>query len=114
MRMRTILKECMLSLSLLALSPFGANAAEMGTGGGLPYETWLMKLQHSTSGPVAFSIAVISIIVSGATLIFGGDLNHFFRSLIFLVLVMALIVSANSIMGQFFGVGAEIPLGAGL
>jgi type IV secretion system protein VirB2 len=41
-------------------------------------------------------------------LIFGGDLNGFFRTLIFLVLVMALLVGANNVMSSFFGAGAEV------
>jgi type IV secretion system protein VirB2 len=41
-------------------------------------------------------------------LIFGGELNHFFRSLIFLVLVMALTVGAQNMMSSFFGAGAVI------
>ena len=85
-----------------------ASAAD---GGGLPYETWLGKLRSSVSGPVAFSLALIGIVVAGGILIFGGDLNGFFRTLIFLVLVMALIVGANSIMGGLFSTGAVIAQG---
>ena len=44
----------------------------------------------------------------GIPLIFGGDLNGFFRTLIFLVLVMALLVGAQNVMSTFFGRGAEI------
>ena len=43
-------------------------------------------------------------------MIFGGDLNSFFRSMIFLVLVMALLVGAQNIMSSFFGHGALIGL----
>ncbi|MNO08629.1 hypothetical protein D3C81_2313800 [compost metagenome] len=46
--------------------------------------------------------------VAGGVLIFGGDLNGFFRTLIFLVLVMALIVGANNVMKNFFGTSAEL------
>ncbi|HOG03375.1 MAG TPA: conjugal transfer protein TrbC, partial [Accumulibacter sp.] len=50
----------------------------------------------------------------GGVLIFGGDLNGFFRTLIFVVLVMALLVGAQNMMSSFFGRGAEIvALGAG-
>ena len=40
--------------------------------------------------------------------IFGGDLNGFFRTLIFIVLVMALLVGAQNIMSTLFGKGAVI------
>ena len=57
---------------------------------------------------MAFTISIIGIVVAGAVLIFGGELNAFFRSLIFLVLVMGLIVGAQNMMTTFFGSGAEI------
>jgi type IV secretion system protein VirB2 len=62
------------------------------------------------TGPVAFALSIIGIVVAGGVLIFGGDLNGFFRTLIFLVLVMALLIAANNIMTSFFGAGAEVAL----
>lgn len=91
------------------LSSNYALAAE-GTGGALPYETWLTNLRNSVTGPVAFALSIIGIVVAGGVLIFGGDLNGFFRTLIFIVLVMALLIGAQNIMGSFFGRGAEIAL----
>jgi hypothetical protein len=52
--------------------------------------------------------AIIGIVVAGGVLIFGGELNAFFRSLIFIVLVMALTVGAQNMMSGLFGAGAEI------
>ncbi len=86
---------------------FEAHAAT-GAGGALPYETWLNALRTSVTGPVAFAVSIIGIVVAGGMLIFGGELNHFFRSLIFLVLVMALTVGAQNMMSAFFGTGAVI------
>jgi type IV secretion system protein VirB2 len=57
---------------------------------------------------VAFALSIIGIVIAGGVLIFGGDLNGFFRTLIFLVLVMALLVGAQNMMSSFFGKGAEI------
>ena len=82
--------------------------ASVGTGGGLPYETWLTSLQNSVTGPVAFTLSIIGIVVAGGVLIFGGDLNGFFRTLIFIVLVMALLVGAQNIMSTLFARGAVI------
>jgi type IV secretion system protein TrbC len=89
------------------LTPEQAFAAQ-GTGGSLPYESWLTNLRNSVTGPVAFALSIIGIVVAGGVLIFGGDLNGFFRTMIFLVLVMALLVGAQNVMGTFFGRGAEI------
>ena len=96
-----------LLIAYLLLVPGYAYAAE-GTGGSLPYEPWLVNLRNSVTGPVAFALSLLGIVVSGGTLILGGDLNGFFRSLMFLVLVMALLVGAQNMMSSFFGRGAEI------
>lgn len=95
-----------LCLSMLLL-PDPAVAAE-GTGGSLPYEPWLERLRGSVTGPVAFALSIIGIVIAGGVLIFGGDLNGFFRTLIFLTLVMALLVGAQNVMSTYFGRGAEI------
>ncbi len=93
-----------LALAFQASDTFAAA----GAGGALPYEGWLTSLQNSVTGPVAFALSIIGIVVAGGVLIFGGDLNAFFRSLIFVVLVMALIVGAQNMMANFFGKGAVI------
>lgn len=81
--------------------------ASVGGGGGLPYESWLVSLRNSVTGPVAFTLSIIGIVVAGGILIFGGELNAFFRTLIFIVLVMALLIGAQNIMTNLFA-GAVI------
>lgn len=92
---------------LLTASIHPALASE-GSGGSLPYESWLTNLRNSVTGPVAFTLAVVGIVVAGGILIFGGELSGFFRTLIFLVLVMALVIGAQNMISTFFGRGAEI------
>jgi type IV secretory pathway VirB2 component (pilin) len=94
-------------LAFLLLAPDHAFASE-GTGGSLPYEGWLTNLRNSVTGPVAFTLSMVGIVVAGGILIFGGELNAFFRTLIFIVLVMGLLVGAQNMMSTFFGRGAEI------
>lgn len=106
-RRARVLIGLMLLLTLLLLAPPPAFASE-GTGGSLPYESWLVNLRNSVTGPVAFALSVIGIVIAGGVLIFGGDLNGFFRTLIFLTLVMALLVGAQNVMSTFFGRGAEL------
>ncbi|NIA56995.1 conjugal transfer protein TrbC [Massilia sp. TW-1] len=96
-----------LLLAYVLLAPRYAFASE-GTGGSLPYESWLGNLRNSVTGPVAFALSLVGIVVSGGTLILGGDLNGFFRTMLFVVLVMALLVGAQNMMSTFFGRGAEI------
>ena len=99
----------MLFLALWLLLPEVALASE-GVGGTLPYESWLVNLRNSVTGPVAFSLSMIGIVVAGGVLVMGGDLSGFFRTLIFIVLVLALLVGAQNMMSNFFGRGAEIAL----
>ena len=57
---------------------------------------------------MAFTLSIVGIVIAGGVLIFGGDLNGFFRTLFFLVLVMALLIGAQNMMSGLFGQGAEI------
>lgn len=100
-------KNIIYTILLVALSANAAYASDT-QGGSLPYESWLRTLQQSLTGPVAFSISLIGIVSCGATLILaGGEINKFMRSLIYIVLVMTLLVGANSLMTRFFN-GAVI------
>ena len=106
------LKLSVLNFSLIALAVFlllvpELALASVGGGGGLPYETCLVSLRNSVTGPVAFTLSIIGIVVAGGILIFGGELNAFFRTLIFIVLVMALLIGAQNIMTNLFA-GAVI------
>ena len=87
-----------------------AALASTGGSGALPYESWLDTLRQSITGPFAFTASIIGIVAAGATLIFGGDLNGFFRSMIFLVMTIALIIAANNLMSSFFGKSALVVL----
>lgn len=99
----------LLLVSLLCTVLIAPEAlASAGTGGDLPYESWLESLRNSVTGPVAFGVSLIGIVVAGCVLVFGGDMNGFWRSLVFLVLVMAMIIGASSMMTTFFGKGAVI------
>jgi type IV secretory pathway VirB2 component (pilin) len=95
----------MLALCLLAS---GEAYASEGIGGTLPYESWLMNLRNSVTGPVAFTLSMVGIVVAGGALVMGGDLSGFFRTLVFIVLVLAFLVGAQNMMSNFFGRGAEI------
>lgn len=107
LRSRVLFFSTAVLLAVILLAPAHAYASE-GTGGGLPYESWLTNLRTSVTGPVAFALSIIGIVVAGGVLIFGGDLNGFFRTMIFITLVMALIVGAQNVMSTFFARGAEI------
>lgn len=69
----------------------------------LPYEDAIDKFRGSLTGPVAQGIAIAGIFVTGGTLIFGGDLPNFVRSMCLVVLVLALLVCGDQILQKLYG-----------
>ena len=94
-----------LVMAAMLLLPGIAMASNSGD---MPYEKGMDKLVESITGPVAFTISIIGVVAAGAMLIFGGDMNGFMRSIVFLVLVIGLIVSASAIMETMFGKSAAV------
>lgn len=90
---------------LLCAHPALASSTE---GGGLPFDDWFTKVRSSITGPFAFTASIVGLVGAGATLIFGGDMNGFLRTLIFIVLVLAFIVAAQNTLSAITGQGAEI------
>ncbi len=87
-----------------------ASAGTTGAGGaGLPWEAPLTRLRQSFSGPVAFSVALLGIIAAGATLIWGGEVSEFARRMVYLVLVICVLVLANTLLTGGLFTGAVVP-----
>lgn len=100
---------CLLAAFIILSLMFPQHAwASTGAGGGLPYEDWFDKLRASVTGPVAFTLSILGLVIAGGTLIFGGELSGFFKSLVYVTLVMSLLVGAQNFMSTFYGRGAEI------
>lgn len=97
-----------MGLVILLLFLITHPALASTAGGGLPFDSWLTKIQKSITGPFAFSAAIIGLVAAGATLIFGGDMNGFMRTLVFFVLVLSFLVAAQNTMTAITGKGAEI------
>lgn len=93
------------------IDPAHASDASEGAGADLPWEEPLKKLKKSISGPVAFVIALLGIIACGATLIWGGEVSEFTRRIIYVVLVVCIIVFANTLLTGALFSGAVIPHG---
>ena len=98
----------LLMLAIIAPDQAWAATSCGSGGGGLPWESPLCKVSDSLSGPVAYAISLIGVVVTGAMLIFGGEINEFARRIIMLVLVVALIVSATNVLSGLFSSGAVI------
>ena len=63
---------------------------------GLPWEAPLTALQTSLTGPIAKSIGVIALAVSGGMLAFGGELNEFTKRIMMVVLAISVMLLAGS------------------
>lgn len=92
-----------------AIHPAHAADATEGGGAGLPWEVPLGKLKKSVSGPVAFAIALMGIIACGSTLIWGGEVSEFTRRTVYVVLVVCMIVFANTMLTGALFSGAVVP-----
>lgn len=86
----------------------GLALAAAAAGGITEWETPLTKVVTSITGPVAFGISAIGVVVSGGMLMWGGEINEFGRRIIMVVLVIALIVTATNLLQTLFGVGALV------
>ncbi|MCA0373623.1 MAG: TrbC/VirB2 family protein [Proteobacteria bacterium] len=98
-----ISKPRILQFAFNLMIAFIASIFIASTANALPWESPLQQVRQSISGPVATGISVIAIVAAGATLIWGGEISGFARTMVFIVLVVAVIVGANSIIGIFAG-----------
>lgn len=98
----------LLGLLVVGLTLPGIAHAASATGGGLPWETPLQTLRDSITGPVAYAISLMGVVVAGATLVFGGEINDFVRRIIMLVLVISLIIFSTNILSTLFNAGAVL------
>lgn len=81
-----------------------AHASEAATG--LEWETPLQAVVRSITGPVAFGIAFLGIVVCGAILIWGGEINEFVRRIVMVILVVSVIMFAGNILRRLWAGGA--------
>ena len=95
-------------VAALLLVPDFAHAAGAG-GSGMPWESPLQKLVDSLTGPVAIGISILCILGAGLALAFGGEITGFVRTMIVIVLVVAVIVFAAGFLTQLTGKSALLP-----
>jgi type IV secretion system protein VirB2 len=81
-----------------------AHASEAATG--LEWENPFIAFYKSITGPVAFGIAFLGIVVCGAVLIWGGEINEFVRRMVMVILVVAVIMFAGALLRRMFAGGA--------
>ncbi|CDF65902.1 IncP-type conjugative transfer protein TrbC [Campylobacter fetus subsp. venerealis str. 84-112] len=74
----------------------------------MPWESPLETIKASITGPVAFTISILAIVACGIGLVWGGEMTTFVKTLVYIVLVIALVVGATNIMAMFNTTGALI------
>jgi len=96
---------------LFVLGMFLFAGAVSAGGGGMPWDNAITAFVDNISGPVAGGIALAAVVIAGAALIFGGEMNAFGRSMFFILLVVGVILGAAQII-QLFGPtnGAILPV----
>lgn len=107
MRNPQLLGLLIVATCLLLAHP--AFAASGSGGAGLPWESPLQTLRQSFSGPVAFTLSLLGIIAAGGTLIWGGEVSEFARRMVYIVLVICVLVFANTLLTGALFSGATIP-----
>ena len=70
----------------------------------LPWDTPLRQLQESISGPVALAISLIAIVITGWSLIAGGEMGDFAKRAIMTIFAIALLVGGSNLMSNLFGI----------
>ncbi len=93
---------------VIMLTESSAFANNAGTSG-LPWETPLKMVSESISGPVAFAISLIAIIAAGAGLIFGGDMQGFMKTALFVTAAIGFIIGGGKVLSTLYSTSAFIP-----
>ena len=100
-------RGAMLVLALGALAGATAASAATGGGGGLPWEAPLTLIVNSMTGPVAFAVSVIALVLGISTLAFSDQLSGAGRYMVYFVLIIAMLVTVVNLLQTLFGVGAS-------
>jgi type IV secretion system protein TrbC len=86
-----------------------ANAAFANTGGtALPWEGPLRTIRDSLKGDVAYSIAVIALIICGATLVFGEELSGIVRKFAYVVIAMSIMLLSQNFISAVFNISGAV------
>ena len=93
--------------ALLLVSPAHATSTFTGIGGTggaqLPWNQGLNAIAASLTGPAALAIAVIALAVTGAVLVFGGELTDFAKRACYVVMAIAFLVGGTAFLNTLFG-----------
>lgn len=80
-----------------------ASAASDSGGNNLPFMSPLKTIETTITGPFAYTITMIGLVMAGAGLIFFGEMAEFMRRLLYVVLAGSLLLGATQIISLFSG-----------
>lgn len=93
-------------LAALLLTAGSRAALAATTGGGssaLPFMGPLQQIETTISGPFAYVITMIGLVMAGGGLIFFGEMSEFMRRLLYVVLAGSLLLGASQVVSMFSG-----------
>ena len=88
--------------ALLAAPAWGTSTVPGGGLGSMPWDTPLQTVAQSFTGPVALGVAIMGLAVTGCILVFGGEITEFAKRAVYVVMVIAFLISAVSLMNIFY------------
>lgn len=94
------------AIVIFAFLPDMAHAST--SGGGLPWDSPLKTLADSFTGPVAYTISVLSLVVCFGMLAFGGQLNDATQKIFMVVLIISGLVFIVQLLTSLFGVSGAV------
>lgn len=96
-------------LALLLVS----NLALASNATGLPWEDPLQLIADSLTGPVAFAISLIALMVAAGMLLFGGEMTEFGKMMCKVVLALSVMLAGANFISTLFGVSGAVVAASG-
>ncbi|MEB8513761.1 TrbC/VirB2 family protein, partial [Acidithiobacillus ferriphilus] len=90
------------SMAMAAMSRVALAASDSG-GGNLPFMSPLKSIETTITGPFAYAITMIGLVMAGAGLVFFGEMSEFMRRLLYVVMAGSLLLGATQIVSLFSG-----------
>ncbi len=100
---KTILFVVAVAVLMAVVGPVFAS-----TNAGMPWERPMEIIMRSLTGPVAFFISVIALVVCVITLLWGAEISDIIKKLIYAVILISVLVGASSLLSRLFGISAAL------
>ena len=95
-----------LAVGVLLLSAHAAHAA--GVGGAMPWDSSLLRVSQSFTGPFAYAMTILGLVSAGVVLLFVQEIPYFIKAIAFVVLVGSLLMGANACASTMGWAGAVV------